>query len=62
MKYTQPKLPYLPDALAPVISQNTIEYHWGKHEKNYIDPLNSLIEGTPFEDMTLEEIICRSDG
>ncbi len=62
MKYTQPKLPYLPDALAPVISQNTIEYHWGKHEKNYIDTLNSLIEGTPFEDMTLEEIICRSDG
>ena len=46
MKFTQPKLPYTPDALAPVISQNTIEYHYGKHEKKYIDNLNSLIEGS----------------
>lgn len=62
MKYTQPKLPYAPDALAPVISQETIEYHWGKHEKAYIDTLNSLIEGTPFAEMPLEKIICESDG
>lgn len=62
MKYTQPKLPYAPDALAPVISQKTVEYHWGKHEKAYIDTLNTLIEGTPFADMTLEQIICESDG
>lgn len=62
MKFTQPRLPYSPAALAPVISAQTIDYHYGKHEKAYIDTLNSLIEGTPFEDMALEQIICKSDG
>lgn len=62
MKFTQPKLPYSPDALAPVISQTTIEYHYGKHERAYIDTLNKLIEGTPFENMSLEQIILESDG
>lgn len=62
MKFTQPKLPYTPDALAPVISQNTIEYHYGKHEKTYIDNLNSLIEGSEYQDMSLEDIIVKSDG
>ncbi len=62
MKFTQPRLPYAPDDLAPVISQTTIDYHYGKHEKAYIDTLNQLIEGTPFEDMALEQIICKSDG
>lgn len=62
MKFTQPRLPYAPDALAPVISPITIEYHYGKHEKAYIDTLNKLIEGTPYADMPLEEIICKSDG
>ncbi len=62
MKFTQPKLPYTPDALAPVISQNTIEYHYGKHEKAYIDNLNSLIEGSEYQDMSLEDIIVKSDG
>ncbi len=62
MKFTQPKLPYTPDALAPVISQNTIEYHYGKHEKTYIDNLNSLIEGNEYQDMSLEDIIVKSDG
>ena len=62
MKFIQPKLPYAPDALAPVISENTIEYHYGKHEKAYFDTLNSLIEGTEYADMSLEEIICKSDG
>ena len=62
MKFTQPKLPYAPDALAPAISQRTIEYHWGKHEKGYIDTLNSLIEGTEFDSMSLDEIVCRADG
>lgn len=60
--YTQPKLPYAPDALAPAISQETIDFHYGKHEKAYIDNLNKLIENTPFEDMELEEIIRSSDG
>ena len=62
MKFTQPRLPYAPDALAPVISATTIDFHYGKHEKAYIDTLNSLIENTPFSEMSLEEIICKSDG
>lgn len=62
MKFTQPKLPYAQDALMPVISPTTIEFHYGKHEKAYIDTLNSLIEGTEFENMPLEEIILKSDG
>ncbi len=62
MKFTQPKLPYAPDALMPVISPTTIEYHYGKHEKAYIDTLNKLIEGTEYEDMSLEKIIVNSDG
>ncbi|MBD5185770.1 MAG: superoxide dismutase [Bacteroidales bacterium] len=62
MKYTQPKLPYAPDALAPAISQETVDFHYGKHEKAYIDNLNKLIEGTEFEDMELEEIIRKADG
>lgn len=62
MKFTQPKLPYTPDALAPAISQETIDYHYGKHEKAYIDNLNRLIEGTDFADQPLEEIIKTSEG
>lgn len=62
MRYEQPKLPYLPDALAPVISQTTIEYHWGKHEKAYIDTLNALIKDTEYENMPIEEIIKTADG
>lgn len=62
MKFTKPKLPYSPDALAPVISEETINFHWGKHEQNYIDTLNALIEGTPYQDMALEDIIVKSEG
>ncbi len=62
MKYSQPRLPYPVDALQPVISARTIDFHYGKHEKAYIDTLNSLIEGTEFADMPLEEIIVRSEG
>ncbi|MBD5328577.1 MAG: superoxide dismutase [Bacteroides sp.] len=62
MKFTQPRLPYSVDALAPVISPVTIDYHYGKHEKAYIDTLNTLIEGTKYEDMSLEDIIRNSEG
>lgn len=62
MTYEQPTLPYQPDALEPVISRETINYHYGKHEKAYIDNLNKLIKGTEYEDMDLEEIIRHSDG
>ena len=48
MIYELPPLPYGINDLAPVISQETIEYHYGKHEQTYIDNLNKLIEGTPF--------------
>ena len=54
MTYTQPQLPYSSDSLAPAISQETIDFHYGKHEKAYIDNLNKLIKGTEFEDEALE--------
>lgn len=60
--YEQPKLPYAPDALEPFISEETISYHWGKHEKTYIDNLNKLIENTEWEDTPLEDIIRKAEG
>lgn len=62
MKFTQPRLPYSLDALSAVISPTTIDFHYGKHEKAYIDTLNELIQGTEYEDMSLEDIIVKSDG
>ena len=62
MKYEQPELPYAKDALEPVISKETVEFHYGKHEKAYIDNLNRLINGTEYEDMDREEIIRHSEG
>ena len=62
MKYTQPQLPYAPDALEPAISRTTVDYHYGKHEKAYIDNLNKLIEGTEFEDLPLEDVIRDAKG
>lgn len=62
MKYEQPQLPYANDALSPVISKETVDFHYGKHEKAYIDNLNRLIKGTEYEDMDLEEIIRHSEG
>jgi Fe-Mn family superoxide dismutase len=57
-----PKLPYPMDALEPVISKETLEYHYGKHHKAYVDNLNKLIPGTEFEKMPLDEIIKKSSG
>lgn len=62
MVYTLPELPYATDALAPVISRDTIEYHYGKHERTYIDNLNRLIKDTKYEDMELEDIIRSAEG
>lgn len=62
MKYERPRLPYPADALSPVISEETIGYHYGKHEQAYIDMLNKLIANTEYEDMPIEEIIRTSDG
>lgn len=60
--YLQPKLPYALDALEPVISAETISYHWGKHEKTYIDNLNKLIRDTEWEDTPLEDVIRTASG
>ena len=56
-----PMLPYERTALEPYISEETLSYHYGKHHQTYVDKLNGLIEGTPFADMSLEEIIRQSD-
>ncbi|MFH1081005.1 MAG: superoxide dismutase [Pseudomonadota bacterium] len=57
-----PDLPYAKDALAPVISANTLEFHYGKHHRTYVDNLNKLIAGTPFEKESLEAIIKKTAG
>ena len=62
MLYQLPQLPYANDALAQAISKETIEFHYGKHEKAYIDNLNNLIKGTDMEDMPIENIIIKSSG
>ena len=55
-------LPYASEALEPVISRETIEYHHGKHLQTYVDNLNKLVVGTEFESMPLEEIVAKSQG
>ncbi len=62
MEHKLPALPYDEDALVPHISGETIEYHYGKHHKAYVDNLNRLIPGTEFEKMSLEEIVQKSSG
>ncbi len=62
MNFQLPALPYSKDALNPVISTGTIDFHYGKHHQTYVTNLNNLIKGTPFENMSLEEIILKSDG
>lgn len=57
MIHILPPLPYTLDALSPAISQETLEYHSGKHHQTYVDNLNKLIPNTNYEDMSLEEII-----
>ena len=56
------ELPYANDALAPAISAETIEYHYGKHYKGYVDKLNELIVDTPFAGMPLEDIVMEAEG
>lgn len=60
--FTLIDLPYPIDALEPVISARTLEFHHGKHLKGYVDNLNKLIAGTDFETMSLEDIIRHSTG
>jgi Fe-Mn family superoxide dismutase len=60
MEHKLPELPYAKDALAPYISAETLDFHYGKHHKTYVDNLNKLIPGTEFEKLTLEEIIKKA--
>lgn len=62
MKFELITLPYSSDALEPVISKETVEFHHGKHLRTYVDNLNKLIQGTKFENADLETIVKESDG
>jgi len=62
MAHTLPPLPYAQDALAPHISKETFEFHYGKHHQAYVTNLNNLIPGTEFESLSLEDIIKKSSG
>ncbi|MBR1468828.1 MAG: superoxide dismutase [Prevotella sp.] len=61
-KFELIQLPYAPDALEPVITAQTIGFHHGKHLQAYVNNLNGLLPGSGLEDLTLEEIVCKSDG
>lgn len=62
MKFELPQLPYSLDSLAPSITKETMNYHYGKHLQTYIDNLNNLIVNTPFEKQKLETIVVTSEG
>jgi len=57
-----PDLPYSMNALEPFMSRETLEYHYGKHHRGYVNKLNSLIAGTEFEDAGLEDIVKNASG
>src|SRR5512140_1560864 len=61
-QFTLPPLPYADTALAPVISAETISFHYGKHHKTYVDNLNKLVPGTEFEGKSLVDIIKATAG
>jgi len=62
MSFSLPKLPYANDGLEPVISENTLNFHYGKHHQAYVNNLNNLVPGTEFEKASLEEIIKKAEG
>ncbi len=62
MEHKLPDLPYAKNALAPHISEETIEFHYGKHHQTYVTNLNNLIKGTEFENASLEDIVKKSTG
>jgi len=57
-----PPLPYAENALNPIISAETIRFHYGKHHRGYVDTLNKLVNGTPFADFSLEELVRYTAG
>jgi Fe-Mn family superoxide dismutase len=62
MEHKLPELPYAMNALEPHISRETLEYHYGKHHKTYVDNLNKLIPNTEFANLSLEDIVKKSSG
>ncbi|CAB4608338.1 unannotated protein [freshwater metagenome] len=62
MAFELPALPYAQDALAPTISAETMEYHYGKHHQTYVDNLNKAVAGTADENASLEDIIMKAEG
>ena len=62
MMHQMPKLPYEMEALAPLMSKETFDFHYGKHLQTYVNNLNKLIIGTPYENLELEQIVCQADG
>jgi Fe-Mn family superoxide dismutase len=62
MAFELPPLPYAMDALAPHISQETLEFHYGKHHQTYVTNLNNLVAGTDLEGKSLEEVILAAEG
>lgn len=62
MKHLLPELPYAQDALAPAMSADTLNYHYGKHLQTYLDNVNRMIEGTPFADIKLKDMITKAQG
>jgi superoxide dismutase, Fe-Mn family len=62
MIHVLPELPYPKTALTPTLSGETLEYHWGKHHRGYVDKLNKLIAGTKYAELPLEEIVRTSSG
>jgi superoxide dismutase, Fe-Mn family len=62
MAFTLPDLPYSKDALAPVISAETLEYHHGKHHAGYVNKLNTMVEGSKWATKTLEEVVQGTQG
>ena len=62
MSYTLPALPYATNALAPHISPETFEFHYGKHHQAYVTNLNNLVGGTEFAGLALEDVVKKSSG
>ena len=62
MTHVMPQLPYGMDALSPYMSKETLEFHYGKHLQTNVVILNKLIPGTPYESMSLDEIVTKADG
>ena len=61
-KYELMALPYAPEALEPVISKETLSFHYGKHLAAYVNNLNNLLPGSGMEGLSLEEIVCKATG